>query len=314
MSARQVGFDVEEAQSVLARLSASWRRRPRLVKPILDNVSFTLNQGDWVALYGGAGAGKTTLLRLLTGVIKPSRGHVTVNGKAAHEHTGLAAGYVSPEEHEDIPENVGKILRTFGATHGIGNLPSRIGAVTEALSLRHLMTRRADTLSATERIKVNLARAALSDAPLILLDDCNGLLGATALSAILFQLFQRRTVIIATRSAAFAEDLNLPVLLLHQGTLACSGTCNEIADRLSAPRVMDVWVEGMRYDMFRTIKKHPGVAQVLLLPDGRFHGQRLRVTLKSSHHLPALYDLVSRVPLIRIEELPVNLEDILSRL
>lgn len=290
----------------------------------LRDISFALNIGDHVTLYGGPGSGKTTLLRLLTGVLKPTRGTITVNSVSpadalARRSLGVGgAGYVSAEESEPAAPPAGgtayDVLHGFGKTHGIANLPSRIGAIAEAAELTSHLAQRSSTLSTSQRLRLNLARAALSDAPLILLDDVSEQLGVKTLKRLLPRLFEHRTVIIATRFAGTAEALDLPVLLLHRGTIASAGTRDEIAKHTKAPRVMDVWLEGVRYDLFRTLKKHPGIMEVRLLPDGRFHGQRLRITLKSGHYLPSLYDLISQVPLIRVEELPVSLTDILDQL
>lgn len=282
--------------------------------PALRDISFTLNVGDHVTLYGGPGAGKTTLLRLLTGVLTPTRGTITINGAAPGKRRDLAAGYVSVEESEPSGDTAYDVLHAFGKTHGIANLPSRIGAVAEAAELTSCLAQRAATLSSSQRLRLNLARAALSDAPLILLDDVAEQLGVKTIKRLLPRLFEHRTVIVATRFASTAEALDRPVLLLHRGSIVSAGTRDEIARTTRAPRALDVWLEGVRYDLFRTLKRHPGVLEVRLLPDGRFHGQRLRITLKSGHYLPAMYDLISQVPLLKVEELPVSLTDILDQL
>src|SRR5690606_33998691 len=114
-------------------------------------------------------------------------------------------------------------------------------------------------------------------------------------------LFGGRTVIIATRFPEIAERLELPILLIHDGTLAHVGTCDDIANAVGCRRIVDIWIEGLRYDLLRNLRRHAGVEEVRLLPTDQFDGQRLRVTLKSSRYLPALYDMVSQAPLVRIE-------------
>ena len=51
---------------------------------VLDNISFTCNQGDLILLTGKNGSGKSTLLRIIAGIIKPSRGLVKTNGKIGY--------------------------------------------------------------------------------------------------------------------------------------------------------------------------------------------------------------------------------------
>ena len=49
----------------------------------VDNVSFSLDEGDFLGIIGTNGAGKSTLLKVISGIMKPAKGSVTVNGKIA---------------------------------------------------------------------------------------------------------------------------------------------------------------------------------------------------------------------------------------
>ncbi|MEX0649969.1 MAG: ATP-binding cassette domain-containing protein [Candidatus Andersenbacteria bacterium] len=280
----------------------------------LRAVDMKIEQGDHVTLFGPAGSGKTTLLRLLTGTITPDKGLVKVNGISPGSRDSLAAGYISSEESEPAKDTVNEVLYAFGQTHGLSNLPARIGVLVETLEIDHILHRPVAGLSTTERLLINIARAALSDTPLVLLDGVAEELGVENVQHALHQLFSGRTVIVATRFPDIAERLELPILLMHRGTLAHTGTCNDIANAVGCRRTVDVWIEGLRYDLLRNMRRHAGVDEVRLLPTDQFDGQRLRVTLKSSRYLPALYDMVSQAPLVRIEELPASLTDILARL
>ncbi len=127
-------------------------------------------------------------------------------------------------------------------------------------------------------------------------------------------LFAHKTVIVATRSTKTAEHLELPILLLHAGQLAHFGTCDAIANSLGCPRIIDAWVEGLRYDLLRSLRAHSGVAEVRLLPTDRFDGQRVRITVKSARYLPGVYDLMSRAELVKVQELPASLSDVLAKM
>lgn len=294
---------------------SSLLQRAAVQYSILRDVTFQLDHGQHVVLFGTSGAGKSSVLRMLTGVVSPSSGHVIVNGTPAYEQKKvLAPGYVSQAESEPSSDTVLEILSTFGGTHGIDGVSSAIGIITNSLEIEDILNRPASTLSTTEALKVNIARAALSQSPLILLDDTADELGAAYVSEISSKLFQGRTVIIATRSPAIAEELSLPMLLLHGGSLLHHGTCDEVAKELGCPRVIDVWVEGLKYNVLRALRKHPGVEEVRLVANDRFNGQHVRITVRSSRYMPAIYDLVSKSDLIRIEEVPATLHDILTKI
>lgn len=310
--------DVKGVSVVYTRSGTLFERlvgKPPQTFAALRDISFQLSPGDQVTVYGHPGAGKTTLLQVLAGAVAPTSGRVSVNGTgqlAKNPHA--AAGYISSEEPERYADTVHDVLYIFGKTHNIPRLGERLNDVLAAAGLLTVAHRPAMTLAKTERLRLNIARAALSDAPLILLDDVADELGPQVLADLLTRLFLSRTVIVATRSAKTAEELKLPLLLLHANTLAQCGTRDEIAGNLGCRRIVDAWVEGVRYDMLRRLKKHPGVMAVQLLPNSRFAGQHLRITLRSSHYLPALYDMLSQAPLIEVIEIPPSLQEIVEQL
>ena len=244
----------------------------------------------------------------------PTTGTVRVNGQAPHTVRHIAAGYVSCEETEPARETGYQVLTAFARTHNISPIAARVREVSDILKLGERLFTPAQKMSSAGRLRLNLARAALSDTPLILLDDVAEQLGGAPLAEIIPQLFSGRTVLVATRHATTAETLHLPLLLLHKGWLAHHGTIDEIAADLFCPRVVDVWIEGLRYDLLRQLRKHAGVIEARLIPTSSFSGQRLRITLHSARYLPSIYDLVSQTPLVRVEELPSSFYDIIKRL
>lgn len=296
--------------SFLARLKGT---RPTELN-VLRDISFSLQAGEQITLFGLEATGKSTLLRLLAGALRPSKGTILVNGQVPHQILQAAAGYVSSEETEPSEETALQILHAFGKTHGLTNLPSRLGELTEPLKLAAILHRPVGTLSTIERLRLNLSRAALSKAPVILLDDVADALGAEEVKQLCRTVFDHRTLIIATRVATTADTLALPILILEHGTLARRGTITELAEEVNCPATVDIYVEGLRYGLLRQIKTHPGVKNVRLLPSTDFAGQRLQIHLESQRYLPTLYDLITQAPLLRIEEHPISLADILRHL
>ncbi len=310
--------DVKGASVIYTRHSNFIERalgRPPQTHIALKNISFTLAPGDQATVYGHAGAGKTTLLQLLAGGLLATSGRVMVNGtRKLRDNAHAAAGYISSEESERHVDTVHDVLYAFGRTHAVPHLVERLTELLTVAGLDPVASRPAAELSKTQRLRLNIARAALSEAPIVLFDDVADELGPEVFSTLLQRLFAHRTAIVATRSASVAEQLGLPLLLLHENALARCGTRDEIADQLGCPRVVNAWVEGVRYDMLRALKKHPGVESVQLLPTTRFAGQQLRITLRSAHYLPSLYDMLSQAPLIEVAEVPPSLQEIVERL
>ncbi len=281
---------------------------------VLKDISFSLESGSQVAVFGYAASGKSTLLKCMSGAMVPDSGTIILNGKKPEVNSLSAAGYVSLDHEEPLHETAYEVLHAFGVAHKIQNLPSKIGEIAEVIGIQNVLHRNAFRLSTSERVKVKLARAALSDAHILLFDDVADVLGAQELKNLLITIFHGRTACITTRSVEVAEVLDIPILLMHKSSLAHMGTRNDIAHAAGTARIVDAWVEGMRYDLLRKLRTHPGVLEVRLMPTDQFEGTRVRVTIRNSRYLPALYDALSQAPLINIQELPVGLVDILESL
>jgi ABC-type multidrug transport system ATPase subunit len=281
---------------------------------VIHSLNLQLSHSDRVVLFGSGGSGKSTLLRALAGAVSPSFGRILINGLKPSQNRRAAAGYVSSEESEPLNDSIRDILFAYGRSHDVLNLTERLDEVTDAAGLDNLLEQPAKRLSTTERLRLNLARAALSDAPLILLDGVADELSPDFIQNFIETAIPHQTVILATRFTKTAELFDWPILLLHDGHLAHTGTREELADVASCPRIMDVWVEGLRYDLLRRLKQHPGIVSVRLVPTTQFSGQKLRLALRSSRYLPSIYDAISQAPLVSVQEVPVSLDDILKRI
>lgn len=281
---------------------------------VLRDITMSVNQGSHITVFGKPASGKTTLLRLLAGAIMPSKGEVYVNGRLPGQNPQAAAGYVSSEEFEGSPDTARESLAAFIKTHDITSGEARLAEVAGPCGISAALDRPLKTLASTERLGVNLARAFISASPLLLLDDVADDMGAEHVRRLLETFGKGRTVITATRLPRVAEELSLPIVLLHNGTLAHYGTCEDIAAAVACPRLLDAWVEGLRYDLLQKIRKHPGTLEVRLLPTDQFSGQKLRIMLNSSHYLPSMYDLLSQTDLVRVQEVPPTLIEILEKL
>ncbi len=282
--------------------------------PVLNNVSFSLESASHVAVFGSGSSGKSTLLKLLSGAMQPDSGTVMINGRNAEVTPESAAGYVSLEHEEPRYETAYEVLHGYGVAHHIQNLPAKIGEVAEVVGIQHILHRCVFRMSTSERVDVHLAKAAISEAPILIFDDIADMVGAEKMNMLLRTIFRGRAACISTRSVAVAEALDIPILLLYKSALVHMGTKNELAHATGVNRVIDAWVEGMRYDLLRKLRSHTGVLEVRIIPTNQFSGTCVRITLRNSRYLPALYDALSQAPLVSIQELPVALGDILESL
>ncbi len=304
---KHASVDFVEKKNVFTQLLG----RSSIANSALQDVSFTLEKGESIAVYGASGSGKTTFLRLLAGAITPVKGSVLINGQNP-SNSSHVADYISLEESEIEAETVHEILHTLASVRGVRNAAGTVRHIVDVLELSPILHRQGGGLSTTERLKVNIAKAALSDAPVVLCDDLADILGANTVLALRDSLFRDKSFIVSTRSISVAEELDMPVAILHKGNLLYQGDRYDIATEAGCPRLIDVWIEELRYDLLRALRKQAGVLEVRLIPTDQFQGQRLRIRIRSSRYLPTLYDTISQATLVKVDEIPPSLSDIIA--
>jgi ATP-binding cassette subfamily B protein len=209
-------------------------------REVLREVSFSLASGESAAIVGPSGAGKTTLLLMLPRFFDPVRGLVELGGVDVRQwdlqdlrrQTGLVLqepiilaatvaeniGYGKPGA---TPEEIAEAARAANALGFIEKLPDKF---------QTRLGEGAARLSAGERQRINLARAFLKDAPIILLDEPTSALDAESEALIaesLRALLRGRTALmVAHRPATLAGFQR--VLVLEEGRLAGFGTPAEL--------------------------------------------------------------------------------------
>ena len=146
----------------------------------VDNVSLTVESGDFLGLIGPNGSGKTTLLHLMLGLITPDEGTIELFGEPVSAFDdGERIGYVSQQATEKgstMPVTVREVV-TMGRFAHAGHsrlTDADVDVVDEALrtvDISELADRRINQLSGGQRQRAYIARALASEADLLALDE-----------------------------------------------------------------------------------------------------------------------------------------------
>lgn len=185
---------------------------------VLKDVSFSMNEGELVAIVGSSGSGKSTLLHTLGGLDQPSSGEVWVRGQSlqhlssdklallrnqnlgfVYQFHHLMADF-SALENVMMPMLIGKLHKTEAA--------NRAEKMLQAVGLAHRITHRPSALSGGERQRVAIARALVNNPALVLADEPTGNLDEKTTESI-FELIQHLN---QEQNIAFllvTHDLNL---------------------------------------------------------------------------------------------------------
>jgi ABC-2 type transport system ATP-binding protein len=142
----------------------------------LDGFDLDVRPGEIVGLVGHNGAGKTTFVEVVTGLVRPDAGEVTVGGVDARREPRAARRRIGVAPQEPalyVTATVRDNLRVFGALAGLrrAELSRAVARTAEELRLTDVLDRRTGLLSGGQRRRTQAGTALVADPPLLLLDE-----------------------------------------------------------------------------------------------------------------------------------------------
>lgn len=211
--------------------------------PVLKDISFEIEKGDFFIIIGPNGSGKTTLLRLLAGLISPGREEIKVLGDSIENYSRKALArkiaYVPQKVPADFPFTVSEAVLMGRSPHmGMLGLEKErdLTAAGEAMKftgLDHLADRKTSQLSGGECQRVFIARAICQDTEIILLDEPTASLDLahqTRIMDLMEKLQKEReiTVVMVSHDLNLAAMYGRTLLLLKEGRIEGLGKPDEV--------------------------------------------------------------------------------------
>ncbi len=192
------------------------------VKAVRD-ISFSLEQGQALAIFGPNGAGKTTLLRMLAGILRPDRGEIRIGGEKLVRDSSVQRRRIGLIAHQSLcydgltpRENLEFFARLY-------RLAGPRDVATRALAATGLADSavRSGTMSRGQQQRLAIARALLHDPDIVLLDEPFTGLDQRAAGALRDQLArlhaERRTVVMVTHNLDEGLELATHVAIQAAG-------------------------------------------------------------------------------------------------
>jgi len=255
-----------------SRRSGRWGALSSLVAPqrasktAVNDVSFSVGAGELVALLGPNGAGKSTTIKMLTGILQPTAGSVTVAGLDPHrnrERNARNIGAVFGQRTQlwwDLParESLAILRDIFEIDRAA--YERRLAELDELLDLSAFWDSRVRHLSLGQRVRCDLAAALLHDPPIVFLDEptigMDVVVKEQVREFLRHQVHERgRTVLLTTHDMTEVARLAERVVLVNHGQLVVDGTLDDIRRRFGgswqvrvtlADPGADVAVDGLR--------------------------------------------------------------------
>jgi sulfate transport system ATP-binding protein len=213
---------------------------------VVDDVSFEVSSGEFVALLGPSGGGKSTVLRIVAGLEHPDEGSVVVRGRdVTHDRTqdrelGFVFQHYALFKHMTVRQNVAFGLEVRKAPRR--EIDARVDELLVLVQLDGLGDRRPAQLSGGQRQRVALARALAPRPSVMLLDEPFGALDAKVRGDLRkwlrkLQRDQGITSIFVTHDQEEAMELADRVVIIHKGRVEQTDTPDHVYERPATPFV-----------------------------------------------------------------------------
>lgn len=202
----------------------------------VDDVSFTVADGQICGLLGPNGAGKSTIMNILTGYLSATSGQVTVAGNPLPEEADAAkacVGYL-PEQPPLYPEMTVQEYLTFAAElKGVkkAERKEQVCRAARRTGLEAVLPRLIRSLSKGYKQRVGIAQALLGSPRLIILDEPTvGLDPAQVIEIrkLIRELGRAHTVILSSHILSEVQAVCQQILILSKGHLAAAGSLEEL--------------------------------------------------------------------------------------
>ncbi len=194
--------------------------------PVLENVNLTFCELESACIVGPNGGGKSTLLYLILGLLKPSRGSITIFGESpveARSKIGYMPQYIQLDNQFPIcvfeVVLMGRLRNGFWGRYSKKDHEVAMEAMSE-MSVEHLAKRQFSELSGGQRQRVLIARALTCNPKLLLLDEPTANIDPgmqEQFYEILYKLNQRMSILTVSHDLGFVSDKINSVICVNRG-------------------------------------------------------------------------------------------------
>ena len=218
-------------------VSVSYRSVKGEPKKIYEKLNLELLKGEKIALIGSNGAGKSTLMKLMTGLIKPNDGEITLKGiavqnsKPEHLSKYVSMVYQKPEDMF-IKDSIEADIAFAMQVRGVENWQEKTANLLERFRLTELKNRDGRLLSGGQMRRASLAIGVALDPEILLLDEPTANLDIATRKEIMKTLKDMAdvtdTVMIATHDMQLVAEWAERIIVLYHGKVVADGSRNEI--------------------------------------------------------------------------------------
>lgn len=218
-------------------------------KIAVNEMNLQIKKGELFALLGTNGAGKTTTIKMLSGLILPTSGEITIENMNMKKDMFKIKEIlnVSPQETAIAPNlTVKENLEFMAGVYQINNKVDKINELITLFKLDKVLNKKAKTLSGGWQRKVSIAISLINDPKILFLDEPTlglDVIARKELWKIISDLKGKITIILTTHYMEEAESLADRIGIMANGNLVDIGTSKELIKKAKTKNFEDAFVK-----------------------------------------------------------------------
>ncbi|EKQ58009.1 MULTISPECIES: ATP-binding cassette domain-containing protein [unclassified Clostridium] len=251
-------------QGLKEAVKALFNKKYEIVQA-LDNISFTIKEGEMVGYIGPNGAGKSTTIKIMSGILNPDKGQCIINGRTPWKDRinhvrdiGVVFGQRS-QLWWDVP-----VVDSFSLIKDIykvseNQYKKNIKELTELLSIGDIIKTPTRQLSLGQRMRCEIAASLIHDPKILFLDEPT--IGFDSISKISVREFikdinkeKKTTVILTTHDTQDIEALTKRIILIGKGRVLLDGKLDDLKERFSKDRTITLNYYGKLNELYNGLK------------------------------------------------------------
>ena len=227
-------------------------------KIAVNKMNLQIKKGELFALLGTNGAGKTTTIKMLTGLILPTSGDITIEKMNMKNDTFKIKEIlnISPQETAIAPNlTVKENLEFMAGIYQIKNKKEKVNELVKLFKLDNILNKKSKTLSGGMMRRLSIAISLINEPKILFLDEPTLGLDVIArrdLWKIISELKGKITIILTTHYMEEAESLSDRIGIMVEGNLIAIGTSQELIKKSKTKSFEDAFVkiatEGVEYE------------------------------------------------------------------
>lgn len=291
----------------------------------VDDISFEVPEGEILGFIGPNGAGKSTVIKMLTGILTPTSGKCTINGKnptVERKSYVKEIGVVFGQRTQlwwDLP-----LRETYGVLKEIYEVPEdryhkRMAFLNEVLDLESFITSPVRTLSLGQRMRADIAASLLHSPKVLFLDEPTIGLDVVVKDNIrnaidYINKTEKTTVILTTHDLADIETLSKRIVMIDKGQNVFDGTISELKSKYGQIRELHFDTDTANVEQALAYAEHFGISDDVVTTET--DGKSVKVRFNSS--VVPVSDMLSyTLGKINVNDISVkdaDIEEIIRRL